>query len=686
MAGRNMKSWIGKSLAASLLMSLLVLATAASADVSGRRTHPLDQTWLFHQGDIDASTQPSADDPSWKSVRLPHTWNGADGEDGGGYVRGVGWYRTNFVAPSSGRRVWIEFDGAALQTEAFVNGRAVGRHDGGYARFRFDITDALRPGENTLAVRVDSRSTNVAPLGGDFTVFGGLYRPVRLIETAPLHIDLADFGGPGVVMTSQGVSAVSADLDLQARIANDGVQTARGLVRWRLLDAQGLEVMVLEAPFAVAAGAIQVVERARRLEAPRLWRGVSDPQLYTLETTVRDATGQVVDIVTLTTGVRDFKVDPVQGAMLNGVATPMRGVNYFHAGRPGRGLAVQDWEIDQDFQIMTEMGSSALRFVHFQHPQHAYDLADELGLMVWTEAPLNGAVDASQAFSDNLAQQMTELIRQNRHHPSVVIWGLGNEVYATDDPANAAIARMQAVAKAEDPQRLTAYAHCCQDDLDRKALHADLTAYNRYFGWYDDDFARIGTWADERHARAPDRPMAVSEYGAGASVRHQQTPPIRPRPDGDWHPEQYQTDFHQAYWRELRQRPWLWSNFIWVGFDLASDGRNEGDRPGINDKGLVTYDRSVRKDAWYWYQANWSQTPMAYIVDRRMTSRPGATTAIRAFSNRPTLALQVNGVVVSAAEVVDHEAVWPDVQLKPGLNRIELTSEGVTLDTAWLSR
>jgi beta-galactosidase len=660
----------------------MVIASATLADESGRRSHPLDQPWLFHFGDTDISSIPDA---AWTSVRLPHTWNGRDGEDGGGYERGVGWYKTKFIAPSADRRIWLEFDGAAIRTDVFVNGRSIGRHDGGYARFRFDITDALTPGENTLAVRVDSKPDAVAPLGGDFTIFGGLYRPVRLIETASIHIDLGDFGGPGVMMTATNVSDAFADISLQARISNDGDRTAQGLVRWRLLDASGAAALTLETPFEIAAGDVQTVEDTGRLIAPELWRGLADPRLYRLETTVLGKRGETLDSLTLTTGIRDFRIDPARGAILNGVATPMRGVNYFHAGRPGRGLAVQDWEIDQDFEIMHDMGSSGLRFVHFQHPQRAYDLADALGLMVWTEVPLNAVVDPSDAFSENLVQQMKELIRQNRHHPSVVIWGLGNEVYATDDPANAAIARMQAVAKAEDPQRPTAYAHCCQDDLDRKALHADLTAYNRYFGWYDETFARIGTWADERHARDPTRPMAVSEYGAGASILQQESHPARPRPDGDWHPEQYQTDFHQAYWRNLRERPWLWSNFVWVGFDLASDGRNEGDRPGINDKGLVSYDRSVRKDAWYWYQANWSATPMAHIVDRRMTTRSEPTTTIRAFSNQTTLGLKINGVVASTTQVVDHEAVWPKVTLQSGLNRIELTGNGETLDAIWLS-
>lgn len=661
----------------------VVFASVAHAE-PGRKALVLSETWRFHPGAVASATPTDEEVKDWAEVRLPHSWNGRDGEDGGGYRRGVGWYRTTFQAAPDGRRTWLEFDGAALATDVHVNGQSVGRHEGGYAGFRFHITDALRPGANTLDVRVDnSATTTIAPLGGDFTVFGGLYRPVRLIETEPVHLDLADHGAPGAGVRTSDVSSAAAGLAFHARIVNDGDRPMRGRVRWRLIDRDGREAASAEAPFRTRPGEAIDVSVDRRLVSPRLWRGRADPHLYTLEVLVLDGQDSPVDRISLKTGIRDFRVDPDRGPLLNGEPAPMRGVNYFHAGRPGRGLAVQDWEIDRDFRIMAEMGSTAVRFVHFQHPQRAYELADELGLMVWTEAPLNGAADASEAFSVNLAQQMRELIRQNRHHPSVVVWGLGNEVYSTEDPADAAIALMQAVARQEDPGLPTAYAHCCQDDLDRKALHADLTAYNRYFGWYDNEFAHIGVWADERRARDPQRPLAVSEFGAGASVLHQQLPPDRPRPDGEWHPEQYQTAFHQAYWRELRQRPWLWSTFIWVGFDLASDGRDEGDRPGINDKGLVTYDRSVRKDAWYWYRANWSDVPMAHIVDRRLPGR-GRRTAVRVFSNLSALELWVNGRLVSEAPVADYEALWPDVALEEGLNRVELRSGERVLDSAWL--
>lgn len=663
----------------------MLVAGPAAADP--RTVLPLDEGWRFIRGDPAGASNTAADEASWSAVRLPHTWNGVDGEDGGGdYYRGPGWYRTTFSAPSDGGRTWLEFDGAALIAEAWVNGVHVGRHEGGYARFRFDITDALRSGPNLLTVRVDNSSGGtVAPLGGDFTVFGGLYRPVRLVRVAPVHLDMADYGGPGVYLTASNVSEAGADVALLARVTNDGETRAAVVVRTTLTDADGAVALTIETPVVAPPGQTVEVRDAARLSRPRLWDGRADPHLYMLTAEVLDARGGATDRLVLSTGIRAMAIDPDRGFILNGRPVPLRGVNYFHAGRPGRGLAVRDAEIDADFAILEALGGTGLRFVHFQHPQRAYDLADRTGMVVWTEVPLNSAVDPSPAFAANLTQQMRELIRQNHHHPAIAVWGLGNEVYATDDVADQTIALMQAVAAEEDPGRATAYAHCCQDDLDRKALHADLTAYNRYFGWYDETFARIGAWADERRARDPARPTGVGEFGAGASVLHQQSPPDRPVPDGDWHPEQYQTAFHEAYWRALRDRPWLWGSFVWVGFDLASDGRDEGDRAGINDKGLVTYDRAVRKDAWYWYQANWSDRPMVHILDRRLTTDTAAP-AVRAYSNLSSLELFINGRSAGAARVVDHVATWVEVPVPDGLNHIEARGPDGVSDAVWRTR
>jgi beta-galactosidase len=243
------------------------------------------------------------------------------------------------------------------------------------------------------------------------------------------------------------------------------------------------------------------------------------------------------------------------------------------------------------------------------------------------------------------------------------------------------LAELQLQARREDPSRPTAYAHCCAADDDGLALQTDVTGYNRYYGWYDREFADIGPWADALHRKLPARAIGLSEYGAGASVLQQEDPPQRPVPASRWHPEQYQALFHEAYWRQIRERPWLWGSFVWVGFDLASAGRDEGDRAGVNDKGLVTYDRQVRKDAFFWYRAQWSREPVVYIASRRHTLRAAGPTAVKVYTNAARVTLEVNGKPVGSKEPSDRIAVWPQVALATGRNVLRVSTEGGLTDT-----
>jgi beta-galactosidase len=294
-------------------------------------------------------------------------------------------------------------------------------------------------------------------------------------------------------------------------------------------------------------------------------------------------------------------------------------------------------------------------------------------------------MDESDAFRANLTRQLRELVKQNYNHPCVFIWGLGNEVYQSDEASHELLAQLHREAGALDPHRLTSYAHCCAADDDPLTRQTDVIAYNRYYGWYDGDMADIGAWADRVHAKQPMRAMALSEYGAGASVLQQQDPPARPIPKSHWHPEQYQALFHETYWRQLKTRPYLWADFVWVGFDLASAGRDEGDRAGINDKGLVTYDRRTRKDAWYWYQANWSRAPMVHLTSRRATPRTGAHADVKVYTNTERVTLQVNGQTLATQTAQDRMATWHDVELRPGVNRITVLSDrGITDSIEWV--
>ena len=656
------------------LLGLLGLLAALQVQAA-RTTTPLDGAWRFQRADAAGAEAPTFDDSAWTTIALPHTYNAVDGETGGTPYRGAAWYRRTLdVAPGTTQRRFLEFDATTLAADVWVNGRHAGRHEGGYARFRFDITALLQPGHNVLAVRVDNaKLPQVAPLGGDFTVFGGLIRPVRLIETATAHIELLDHGGPGVSFDIEQLDADHARLKLQVQLRNDAARPAERRLRLTLRDAQGRSVAQQLQPLRLPAGATHataVLEVAR----PHLWQGIKDPYLYRLSAELLDGR-DVADAVQLPVGLRRFGVDPERGFLLNGQPYPLYGVNYFHAGRPGRGVAVGKAEIDEDLRLLMDLGLTGLRLVHYQHPADTYERADELGLVLWTEIPLNSAMAETPAFRENLYGQLRELVRQNRHHASVAVWGVGNEVYRSDEPIRALLADLHALAKQEDPSRLTSYAHCCAPDDHPMALQTDLASYNRYWGWYDGQFTDVGPWADKLHAKLPTKPIGLGEYGAGASAVQQEDPPRRPEPGGRWHPEQYQALFHEAYAAQLEKRPYLWGRFIWLGFDHAAANRHEGDTTGRNDKGLVTYDRRSLKDAYHLMRAWWSPKPALHIASQRLATRPAGPVTIKAYSNAAKATLQVNGRAVGTVDVVDRVAVWPAVELAPGTATLEVSDD-----------
>jgi beta-galactosidase len=662
------------------LLALFLLLCPVVAQAESRSVVPLIAEWQFMKGDVKDAEAFAFDDRQWVPITLPHTFNAGDGESAD-YYRGPSWYRRSFEvkAVRSDRRVFVQFDGAALRSDIWVNGQYVGRHDGGHAGFRFDITQTLRAGRNQLAVRVDnSKIAGITPLGGDFTVFGGLYRPVSLIEVDNAHFDLKDHGGPGVYARVGELNGEAATILVETRVANDGRKRRRVPIVLTLLDAQGRAAAIGRRSIELPPNVVGTTQVRLDLARPRLWDGVRDPYLYRLVARLGDGG----DEVAVPVGVRSFRFDPERGFILNGRPYPLHGANLMHSARPGKGTAVSDTEAAEDFAILREMGSTGVRLVHFQHPQAAYDEADRLGLVAMTEIGLNGEAADTPEFRANAAEQLRELIAQNYNHPSVVMWGLGNEIYSTEPHVLSLLEELNRVAGRTDPTRPTVYAHCCQADDHPKAMVTDLIAFNRYFGWYPDQKGMIGEWAARFHAAHPERPFGVSEYGAGASILHQEDPPRQPVPASGWHPEQYQALYHERNWRELRDKPYLWGTFVWVGFDLASAGRREGDRPGINDKGLVTYDRKTRKDAFYWYKANWSDEPVLYLTSRRFTHRFDPDVEVKAYTNRGAATLLLNGTPVGTVEPLDHILRW-QVRLSEGENRIELrSSDGKLSDGA----
>jgi beta-galactosidase len=647
------------------------------SDRAGNRYQPpasprvdtvIDDGWVFLGADAAGAETPGFDDSGFSPITLPHTWNALDGENGGNdYRRGVGWYRRHLPAVSlgapAGGRTYLQFDGANTVADVYVNGTMVGEHRGGFATFRFDVTEALDPtGDNLVAVKVDNSAfPDVAPLSADFTSFGGLYRDVHLVEVGSLHVDLDDAGSSGVFLTPVNVSAASADLTARLQLTNGSAASQSAEIEVAIVGPDGTLVTRLAAAAPLGPGATAEVGLGGTIGAPVLWNGRSAPSLYTAYVEV-SVGGAVADVVAQPFGVRSFAADPASGVTLNGHHLDLHGVNR-HQDRLDEGWAITDREHDEDMALIMELGATAIRLAHYQHAQHFYDLCDQQGMVVWAEVPLVNAITDSTAFTDNAQQQLRELIRQNYNHPSIFFWSLSNELTST--PAtNALMDRLQALAHAEDPTRLTTVASN-QGDGDQITMHADLVGFNKYYGWYTGTVASFAPWADAIHANFPARRIAVSEYGAGAGVSiHSVAPAIMD------HSEEYQSLFHETYWQALAARDFVWGKFVWNMFDFASDGRNEGETPGRNDKGLVSYDRKIRKDAFYWHKANWSSDPVVYITSRRFGPRTTPTIDVKVYSNLASVTLTVNGVALPAQTSANHIFVWTGVALNVGPNQV----------------
>jgi len=625
---------------------------------------------------------PGLDDTSapWVDVTLPHTWNALDGEDGGSnYYRGIGWYRRHLTAPAdftggSRRQAFLQFDGANIVTDVYLNGMLLGQHRGGFAAFRYDVTSVLNAaGANVLSVKVDNSAvSDVPPLSADFTFFGGLYRDVHLVTTDPLHVDVEDFASSGVYITTTNVSATSADLSARVRVKNAGGFPANADVSLALVDARGVFVQRLSAKAYIDAGMTGEVTLTGTVATPHLWNGRTDPYLYTAYVEIGHD-GTVTDVVSQPFGFRSFAVDPDAGFSLNGQPYDLHGVNR-HQDRIDMGWAITNREHDQDMALIVEMGATAVRLAHYQHAQHFYDLCDQNGIVAWAEIPLVNAITASQAFTDNAHQQMTELIRQSFNHPAIVFWSVGNEQRSDDAPTNTLLADLAAQVATEDPSRLSTYAHCCTSDTGGLPSHTDVVGYNEYFGWYTGNYNQFGAWADGVHAARPTKPIAVSEYGAGAALTQHADNPAMPVAGGPFHPEEYQALLHEATWKQMAARPFLWGKFIWNMFDFAVDNRNEGDTPGRNDKGMVSYDRLTKKDAFFWYKANWSNDPFVYITGRRFNPRTTATIDVKVYSNLDSVRLTVGGVALPAQTSTDHIFIFPAVPLVAGDNPATATA------------
>ncbi len=705
-----------------------ILAPAAVQAQAGRSEIALATGWKFQLGGPagEAAATPAFDDRGWDSVAVPHTWNKL-----GNYqttrradanaVRGIGWYRLHFAAPRRvpGARVFLQFDAASIVADVWLNGKRLGRHEGAFSRFRFDATDALQDGgDNVLAVRVDnskpdpgSATRHIVPISGDFFMYGGLYRPVSMIVVGAQHVDLLDMGSAGVYERTLALDDRTASVSIRTRLRNEAKRVAALTVRTRVADATGKQVAIDERRVQVPAGSVSESLATLAIARPRRWNGRADPYLYRTTVQVLDSAGRMLDRVEQPLGLRTMKIDAARGFILNGKPTPLHGVTR-HQDRQDKGWALSDADHAEDMALIEEMGSNSVRLSHYNHAQPFYDLADRDGMVLWAElglvnlAALPGERDASPEMVASARQQLSELIRQNYNHPSVATWSIGNEITnwtskgLTPSNARPLMTNLDRLAHVEDPDRPTTIAVCCEPlpgeretGVDRTSGTADTVAYNLYLGWYGSGHAeeagKLGAVMSALHRERPQLPIGVGEYGAGGATSQHTDNPYGGRIESIYRPqaEEVQSAVHELSWKGLAPLDFLWGSYVWQMFDATSDLREEGDSFDINTKGLVTFDRKVRKDSFWFYKAAWSSDPVLYLTGRRYVDRAYQVTDVRAYSNAAQAMLSVNGRPIGGATCVDHVCTWPGVRLAAGDNRVTVSArvggKSVTDEVRW---
>lgn len=697
-----------------LLVGACAFAAPAPTDVAApevRQTVPLSTGWRFYFGDVgEAVSERDFDDAAWESVTVPHTWNRL-GElsltrtTATNNKRGTGWYRLKFNAPRATRnqRQFLQFDAVGTVATVWLNGIRIGSHAGAFSRFRFDVTEALRPGAtNLLVVSADnskpapgSSTQDVIPLAGDFFVHGGLYRGVSLITTDAVHVDMLDYAGPGVYAQTTRITDNSADVAVRVRLRNDGNKASKTSIVTRIVDAEGREVAQAQQQLRVAAKTNAEVNATLAVPNPRLWNGRADPYLYTVRVGLRAGAGQL-DAVTQPLGIRSVRVDPNQGFFLNGRHVRLDGVSR-HQDRASKGWALSRADHEEDMALIAEVGANAVRFAHYQHAPEWFELADRFGMLVWAEVPFvqeaNFTLDEpTPALVANARQQLLEQLRQNYNHPAVFAWSVGNEIdignfmsHRRAGKSLGLLRNLHELAKSEDPNRLTTFADCCEappmqiPGAEALAGTTYLIGYNRYFGWYYGKPADLGTTLDTLHQRHPALPIGLSEYGAGAALSQHTDNPLGGVVDmlGRPHPEEVQSRYHELSWPQIAARPFVWGSFVWNMFDFSSDLREEGDAIDINDKGLVTYDRKTRKDAFFYYKAQWSNEPVVHIASERYVERPYAVTDVRVYSNAPSVRLKRNDSDLGAGACEAGVCVWREVSLGTGANTFTASADFV---------
>ena len=590
--------------------------------------------WVFSKA---AEAVPAALPTDWEGVNLPHSWNAVDGQDGGNdYYRGTAYYAKTIVKAKlpAADRYYLELQGANSSADVYLDGKKLAHHDGGYSTWRVDLTADLKA-ESLLVVAVDNApNETVYPQMADFTFYGGIYRDVSIICVSESHFDLDYFGGPGIAVTPE---IVGKDAKVTVETWVTGKKEGQ-TVRVTITSRCGCKTWTAEAADGKATLEIKDVH---------LWHGRKDPYLYTAKAELVEG-GEVIDSVQTRFGCRTFRIDPDNGFILNGEEYPLRGVSR-HQDRWGIGNALLPEHHEEDIDLICEVGATTIRLAHYQHAQYFYDLCDERGLVLWAEIPYISK--HMPTGRENTISQTKELITQNYNHPSIVVWGLSNEIGigGSDEDLLENHRILNDMCHEMDKTRLTTIAAVSMCKMDDPYLQIpDVVSYNHYFGWYGGETSMNGPWFDKFHAMHPQLPIGCSEYGCEALNWHTSDPR-----QGDY-TEEYQSYYHEELIKQLFSRKYLWATHVWNMFDFGADARAEGGENGQNHKGLVTFDRKYKKDSFYAYKAWLSDDPFVHLTSKRYIDRVEDVTKVTVYSNQPEVELFANGVSLGKKTAEDH--------------------------------
>lgn len=602
-----------------------------------REYRKLNTKWAFSK---EADCVPEVMPKNWYWVNLPHCWNEIDGQDGGAdYYRGTCYYAKEILKsdlPKNGQ-YYLEILGANSSADVYVNGKKLAHHDGGYSTWRVNMTDSLEE-HNLIVIAVDnSENQTVYPQMADFTFYGGIYRDVNLIAVNESHFDLDYYGGPGIKVTPE-IDGVNAKVEMEVFLTN--AKQGQTVV-YTIKDREGN---------IVAEECKKADDTSVSFHIPHvhLWNGKKDPYLYTAQAVLKEGE-EALDMVSTRFGCRTYEIDAQKGFILNGECYPLRGVSR-HQDRWGLGNALLPEHHKEDMDLICELGATTIRLAHYQHDQYFYDLCDERGMVIWAEIPYISS--HMPDGRENTISQMKELIVQNYNHPSIVVWGLSNEITMSGTSTEDLLENhriLNDMVHEMDKTRQTTMAVVSMCDIHDPYIQIpDTVSYNHYFGWYGGSIEMNGPWFDHFHEEFPNIPIGVSEYGCEALDWHNSNPKA-----GDY-TEEYQAHYHEELIKQLYTRPYLWATHVWNMFDFGADARNEGGENGQNHKGLITFDRKYKKDAFYAYKAWLSDEPFVHICGKRYVDRVESETKITVYSNLPEVELFVNGRSLGKQEAADH--------------------------------